>query len=314
MSYEQARQAYSQGAVDLNSNSAAYRTDLDNIKASNKQLQSAAYTKSDLDTLKNVGQEIGVNQGRKMLGKVAGQVYDLDLRQVVSKGAGRTLDRLGVRTLREADKKASSLISDGVGQAKQYLSDLASPPVKPMLTPDQSYAESTFKGHGSIAPKENPATENIEMNEMGQGKNKTSTGETKDGDLGGETKTGEGALDNGVNDAKSVASDALDDGANAAKSVVGDALEASGTALDATGLGAVLGIPLQIAGAAVELGSVYEAGKSIVDFVEQDILHTAPPPKANLQKLPAFNSMNNRATIIPNFDTQMDLPSTSAGW
>ena len=341
----------------MNSNSAAYRSDVGNISASNKQLQAAAYTKTDLDTLKNVGQEIGVNQGRKMLGKVAGQVYDFDLRQVVSKRAGKTLDKLGVRTLREADKKATSMVSKGVDSAKQYLSDSFKKlpdkvPSKSLniqskavseTKEDYSSLRARMKARGIELSDGSKAEEaqndaqklkSIMSKRSSWGKasqGETKTGETKGGEEMGETKSSvaDDAVDDGVNDGKTLASDALNDGADTAKSlasdalkggadvgksVAGDALEAGGLALDATGLGAIVGIPLQIAGAAVELGSVYEAGKSIVDFVEQDILHTAPPPKANLQKLPAFNSMNNRATIIPNFDTQMDVPSTSGSW
>ena len=97
---------------------------------------------------------------------------------------------------------------------------------------------------------------------------------------------------------------------------VGAGLEGAGTALDATGYGAVVGIPLQIAGAVLEAGGLYEAGKSVVDWFEQDILGEKPkinPQHIAMPKRPStLAGQGLQAT--PTFDTTMDVAGGVGGW
>jgi hypothetical protein len=97
---------------------------------------------------------------------------------------------------------------------------------------------------------------------------------------------------------------------------IGAGLEGAGTALDATGYGAVVGIPLQIAGAVLEAGGLYEAGKSVVDWFEQDILGEKPkinPHQIAMPKRPStLAGQGLQAT--PTFDTTMDVGGGVGGW
>ena len=91
--------------------------------------------------------------------------------------------------------------------------------------------------------------------------------------------------------------------AEGAESAAAAGLEAAGTALDTTGVGAIVGIPLQVAGAVLEGGALYEAGKSVVDWFEQDILGMKPPaPQLKIPKMPP--SIAQRGLLLtPNLDT-----------
>jgi hypothetical protein len=111
-----------------------------------------------------------------------------------------------------------------------------------------------------------------------------------------------------LSDATEGASDALGglaEGAatEGADTAVAGGLEAAGTALDATGVGAIVGIPLQVAGAVLEGGALYEAGKSVVDWFEQSILGEKPPvPTMKIPKMPP--SIAQRGLLLtPNLDT-----------
>ena len=98
------------------------------------------------------------------------------------------------------------------------------------------------------------------------------------------------------------ASTAIDEGAT-----VG--LETAGAALDATGVGAVIGVPLQIAGAVLEGGAIYEAGKSIVDWFKQD----AVGKMASIPK--SFSTLTSSGLgATPTMDTTMDAPSGGGSW
>lgn len=97
---------------------------------------------------------------------------------------------------------------------------------------------------------------------------------------------------------------------------IGAGLEGAGTALDATGYGAVVGIPLQIAGAVLEAGGLYEAGKSVVDWFEQDVL--GEKPKINPQHIAMPKKPSTLAgqglQATPTFDTTMDVAGGVGGW
>ena len=108
--------------------------------------------------------------------------------------------------------------------------------------------------------------------------------ETKEGDED-EGYEGDDAADEGADDAADLGGDAGDDalttlGSGAAEEGAEEGLsaglEGAGTALDATGYGAIIGVPLQIAGAVLEGGAIYQAGKSIVDWFERDVLGEKP--------------------------------------
>ncbi len=134
--------------------------------------------------------------------------------------------------------------------------------------------------------------------------------ENEDIDDGDTPTEAENAVEDGAEDLGEGAGDeAVDEG-------VGAGLEGAGTALDATGYGAVVGIPLQIAGAVLEAGGLYEAGKSVVDWFEQDIL--GEKPKINPQHIAMPKKPSTLAgqglQATPTFDTTMDVAGGVGGW
>ncbi len=151
--------------------------------------------------------------------------------------------------------------------------------------------------------------------------------ETKEGDAGDAEEAEDGAADMGedatadlgdtatgaLENASSGLSDGLSAltgaGETAVDSGVSAGLEGAGAALDATGIGAVVGVPLQIAGAVLEGGALVEAARSIWDWFDDDILGNAPkPPTVAVPKLAP--SLAQRGMLItPNMDTLDQQPS-----
>lgn len=100
------------------------------------------------------------------------------------------------------------------------------------------------------------------------------------------------------------AAQAAKDAADAlAKSALATGENVAGDLLDATGLGAIVGIPLQIAGYALEGGALLQAGKSIWDWFDDDILGNKP--KIDSIAAPKYaGSIAQRGMLItPNMDT-----------
>ena len=112
--------------------------------------------------------------------------------------------------------------------------------------------------------------------------------------------------------------DLEDVGENAAEDVgedtAGGFLEGLGAAASATGIGAVVGIPLALGGAILEGAGLYESAKSAVDWFERDIL--GEQPKIALNKLPSapITAVQSGQMITPNSDTMDTQPSYSGGW
>ena len=124
---------------------------------------------------------------------------------------------------------------------------------------------------------------------------------------------GEGGGEDAGKGAEGLAEGAGEEGGDEA---LGAGLEGAGTALDATGYGAIVGVPLQIAGAVLEAGGLYEAGKSVVDWFEQDIL--GQKPKINPQHIAMPKKPSTLAgqglQATPTFDTTMDVAGGVGGW
>lgn len=198
------------------------------------------------------------------------------------------------------------------------------------------FGQTDHPNHWSNTGEENPNARSDFVDET----NETSAG-SKESYEGEETKepddVGDNPMDRDVPDSEvraqgnmgdaNPANDAEDVGKGAeglaegageegADEGIGAGLEGAGTALDATGYGAIVGIPLQIAGAVLEAGGLYEAGKSVVDWFEQDILGEKPKinPQhiANPIKPSTLAGQGLQAT--PTFDTTMDVAGGVGGW
>ena len=101
----------------------------------------------------------------------------------------------------------------------------------------------------------------------------------------------------------------------AGKEVAGTALEGVGTALDATGIFAPIGALFNIAGTALDVAGLYQVGKGVVDWAEEDILQKPQPSAPQIQLPSAPYTIAQRGMgIVPNMDS-VNLPSSvSSGW
>tara|TARA_R110002126_G_scaffold434_3_gene3000 strand:- start:3534 stop:4562 length:1029 start_codon:yes stop_codon:yes gene_type:complete len=126
--------------------------------------------------------------------------------------------------------------------------------------------------------------------------------------------TGADAVINfGEEAAGSVAGDVAGDVAGGALETLGAVTEGAGDVLDATGVGAVLGIGLNIAGAAEGIYGAYEGGKGIYDFVKDDILGKGvEAAKESVAKVQAAVTNVGNSIAIPTFDTAMNIHSSGA--
>jgi len=123
----------------------------------------------------------------------------------------------------------------------------------------------------------------------------------------GDTATG--ALEDatsGISDGLSALGGAAEEGVSSA---VAGGLEAAGAGLDATGIGAVIGVPLQIAGAVLEGGALVEAAKSVWDWFDDDILGNKPKLPTIAMPKPQPTLAQRGLLITPNMDTLDQQPS-----
>lgn len=143
------------------------------------------------------------------------------------------------------------------------------------------------------------------------------TGGEESGNYGAEEPTEPSSPLEGGDDAGDALADAGEGaGEGAVDEGVGAGLEGVGAGLDATGVGAIVGVPLQIAGAVLEGGALYEAGKGIVDWVEQLFGKKPDAPSTKTLALPkAPPSIAQRGMLLtPTMDTLDTQPSFSGGW
>lgn len=174
---------------------------------------------------------------------------------------------------------------------------------------NQAYTEKVSEMRKASEDMEAKEEEDIadEVKEAGEteGGIKVENGKVEAGDIG-----------EGVDDVAEKAGEGLAE--EAGESVAESAgLEGAGAVLDATGVGAVIGVPLQIAGAIIDGGLLYEAGKSIYDWFDEDILgHKPQVPQNELLQVPSrpMTLAEKGYGVIPNRDTIDSQVSYSSGW
>ena len=194
----------------------------------------------------------------------------------------------------------------------------------PKPDPTTGETKSNFK------PSDDGYGEDGAYDGMNSGEVKSSAGEVKSSAMDNMTETKNNLssmgddLDEGAQNLKSGLSDTitgLEDGVksgaeNIAKKIGGGIAETAGDLLDATGVGAIVGIPLQLAGVALEGAGVYEAGKTVVDWFKQDILGDKPKVTytgiAQPKQVATLAGIGAQAT--PTFSTTMDVPGGSGSW
>lgn len=338
--------SYNAGASAISSNAMQFRSDVDNIKSSNKALVQSTYAANDLKHLYDIGTEGAIRALKPMIGKGLGHIYE----------------KTG---LKEWDNKATQAVSDfrkklGMEESPETNSVDGNPSASAEspsseVSGTQGGSSEGLDTEPRIARPNNPNTN--EEFQRGQGSDETARGSTELDDVSserpfidetpdpygradtsqrvfGETKDDrddmeeddgptdpgptrgtdgvapeDGPADAGADVGGDVAADA---GGEAGTEALGAGEEAVGTALDATGVGAIIGVPMQILGGLTELFGGYEAAKGIGEWFNQDILGNHP--KVPQVKLPSAPTIDNANLAIPSFDSVQDAPTSSGSW
>ncbi len=385
--------AYAQSAGEINNNLAGFREDVDNIKAvnrqivgKNKQLLQDAYTKTDLDALRGLGEEVGIRTFKKYGGKAldyvdnrfAGGKISSDtegfnnmvrgkFNQLRGKaeqsvddlmGRGRSAFRQGEGKLQDMQDSINSRTRAGAdedgdvemneigggsggaegGEGFEADGSATSGAVEDPANVDE--ADMSFDDFMNQFEVPRTSTGDIDFDRAGEqtqmsmedarGQQLRSnapertpssapeeTGNESKEDVGDETKEDDGGAGEDLDEGEDALADAGEGaGEGAIDEGVGAGLEGAGTALDATGIGAVVGVPLQIAGAVLEGGAIYEAGKGIVDWVEQLFGKKPDAPQVSKVSIPkAPPTLAQKGMLItPTMDTTDTQPSFAGGW
>ena len=184
-------------------------------------------------------------------------------------------------------------------------------------TEGESKADSLFeKGADEDVSAENKfesETKTVDAENANIDKTNKSSG-ADDDDADGEGGEGGEAGD----DAASDAAKALGKGATTeiADEATGTTLEGFGTALDSTGIGALVGVPLQVAGAITDIVGVVEAGKSFGDWFNEDVLGNKAPVKAQHIALPTAPSTlaSQGFQATPSYSSAIETSGGAGGW
>lgn len=299
--YQASQNAFATSAEEINNNISMFRGKTLSTIEANKSLLEQAKSATDLETLKGLGEEFAVRAFSEYGQKLTKMVDD-------KLTGGRILgDTEGLKTgiynkLGELKERVDTYF-DGEPQEEEYegkeLTEMESKDGTEMESKDG--AEGVEEEGGNDLDFNNflenfNSSIGIQPEEQDEGLQRY---EGKEADTGYEAPEYEG---------EEVA------GNTAVESGVGDALEATGGLLDATGVGALVGVPLEVGGALLEGGALYEAGKGIVDFVKQDIL--GDKPNVNTTALPSAKPTLAQQGLVsaPIWDSSMDMPSSSGAF
>jgi hypothetical protein len=251
-----------------------------------------------VDDLAGVGKKAVTKAVENKLGGVLGNAskatQNIDLPDVVNTASRGAV----VRPPNASTRMGNFKMTGGKNQGQDYTDDNVG----------ESKSSSIFKDGGD-----------------GFKSNVSTRGSLNIGDEEDALKQGASDLKSGLGDSisglKNSASSLLEDGSedllqSGGKSLLASAAETAGSFLDVTGVGAIVGVPLQIAGLALEGAGIVEAGKTVVDWFKQDVL--GDKPKVQYTAIPQPKQVATLAGIgaqaTPTFSTTMDVPGGSGSW
>lgn len=344
--------AYASEASQINNNLQRYRSDIDTVRGVNKQIIQEFGTKSDLDALRNVAGEIGAKGVKDVLSKYGSKLYDVKiggktLRQRDIEGSEaiqETLNDFGKQKVKDftdfldrqnnlneerrqfqqtedfLKSRTGTNTSETIGNRSVYQSitdedlDIEPHPTRvdnPDAEPSRPMPIDDESNEISVAQSKIEPTAKMDDAPISEITDKV---DTLDEGIKGAIDTANTSVGDAVASAGTSSGEAISD---AVADTAGAVAEGVGTALDATGVGAIVGVPLQIAGAIADGGLLYEAGKSLVDWFDEDILgHKPKPPQNQLVQTPVrpLSLAERHLGVIPNVDTIDTQPSYSGGW
>jgi len=327
--------AYADGSRLIDDNIRSFKGLRQETENLNKKLQSDAGQKADLDTLRDIGQEMAFTQGKKMFSKYGSKIYSGKIPfsdglsiEDLDKQAGKGLDSVLDRAF-DAGKNIPAPLGQDSNIAVNDVNTLNTSINAPEIDSSVSFQTSSVdkpaiggtdevnivKSSSSEVEMAEGVGKNVEMDVMGDSKITPTTSSSFD-DVETTEPEGVNLVGEGTTTLKSDVGEVAEAGADVAEGLGADVATEEGLQAGA-GVLASTGILAPLAGA-VEVGAdifaLYEAGKSIGDWFSRDILHQTAPadvPQATLPSAPTTLAQKG-FLVTPSVDTY-DLPHSTVG-
>jgi hypothetical protein len=301
--------AYADGSRLIDDNIRAFKGIKQETELLNKKLQAEAGQQADLDTLKNLGQEMAFTQGKKLFAKYGSDIYsgkipftnNLSIEDL-DKEAGKGLDNVLDRAFSAGKNIPPPLnnASNATINMKNNLNMISGDPEIDAIRESNLYSRSLnatglpiSSERPMVAKTEEveiskPSSSSVQMTEMKEG---VSEGVSKDVSEVGE----------------SVASGLGEDVATE------EGLQATAGVFASTGILAPLATGIEVG---ADVFALYETGKSIVDWFDRDVLHQTAPTAQQVSLPSQPKTLAQKGFLItPSVDTY-DIPhnSISSSW
>jgi hypothetical protein len=310
--------AYADGSRLIDDNIRSFKGLRQETENLNKKLQSDAGQKADLDTLRDIGQEMAFTQGKKMFAKYGSKIYSGKIPfsdglsiEDLDKQAGKGLDSVLDRAF-DAGKNIPAPLGQDSNIAVNDVNTLNTSINAPEIDSSVSFQTS------SVDKPAIGGTDEVNIVKSSSSEIEMTEGAKSSGFAGVETTEPEGVnlVGEGTTTLKSDVGEVAEEGADVAEGLGADVATEEGLQAGA-GVLASTGILAPLAGA-VEVGAdifaLYEAGKSIGDWFSRDILHQTAPadvPQATLPSAPKTLAQKG-FLVTPSVDTY-DLPHSTVG-
>lgn len=297
--------AYADSSRLINDDIRAFQGRVKETENLNKQLQSQAQQKADLDTLRDIGQEFGIKQTKDLVAKYGKKIFG----DVVG---GETDKLLGSYLDEGLDKvfSAGSNIPPPLTSAKSNL------PTTTNMSVNQVEVENLYQNPMNTTKPQNVSADSADVNIAKSSSSEVEMAEgAKSSGFAGvemEAPTGVNIAGEGAYTAGEVAGDVAGEvGAEATGEAVA---QATAGVFGATGVLAPLGGALEVG---ADLFALFEGAKTTADFVGRDILHTNAPLQYDKAVIPSRPQTlaQKGLSVNPSMDTY-DLPhnTASVGW
>ena len=340
--------AYANTSNIIDQDLLGFKSQVENIKGLNKQLQSEAGQKADLDTIQNAAQEFGIKQGKDLLAKYGAKAYtgripfsnttikDLDFQagealDTKLKSVGNFVAEQGKGLMSKIDSVKPTFdnqqfrLNDGVEDDffDKGFGDMNVPEVQEGndfaefvrqqaqnqgITPVEDLVQPSQAGRSQVSSEVEMSKPNAELNQE-PGEIRATAEDVVKPETGGVSEVEMSGLGKDVG--KGAVDIAEDVGADVGESLAGIGAEEAATqatagGFAATGILAPVGAAISVAG---DLFALFEAGKTLADFVGRDILHTSQVEAPQVE-LPKNNMISAGFGITPSIDSY-DIPHQS---
>ena len=270
-------------------------------------------TKGFKNMVKKKGEKFlqkGIKQVADKVKGVEGESKDVELQDVSPESQVETtaVENAGEQMEEQVEDKVGLDEIGGQG-FKERVSDYDGPATEQKEGDGETF-EKGAEDDVSAENKFENATKEVKDENAGINKtNETDGADDDDADVNPEADVADDADAVAKKLAEKASASAVDEG-------VGNTLEGLGAGADATGIGALVGVPLEIAGGIADIVGAVEAGKSFGDWFNEDVLGNKPPVKAQQIAMPkapsTLASQGFQAT--PSYSSAVEVGGGAGGW